>query len=102
MWAHCVVVMRIGDDLFWELTPRETFALMQAFRDHERLKNYRAGLTPSILSDIHRDPKRTKKHMAPLDFFEGKEGARNRFPTFEELKHKLSVFAGTMIAKQKQ
>ena len=73
---------------FWDLTPREFFALLDFHNEQERLLNYRAGIGPSTYFNLKRDPAKQDPIHA-LDFFEERHDSEIRIATAEELEAKI-------------
>ena len=80
----------LSDDEFWSLTPRELEALRSRRMDMERIKNYRAGLQPSVYINSKR--KKGAKAITPLEFF-GQELPQRIAPA-DEIAQKLDIIKG--------
>lgn len=68
-FCFAVLELHLTPEEFWSLTFHEFNSLLRYYRTKLQYDQYCAGLTPSILYNIHK-PKNAKA-LNPLDFFSG-------------------------------
>jgi len=79
MWAFGRYDLRLGEDEFWHLTPRQYAALVERHEEAMEWQDYRAGLVASVIANSV--PRKGGRVYKPSDFMPTK---RKQKQTAEE------------------
>ena len=78
LWAVARYDLRLTEEEFWRLTPRQFFALQDRWLNEVEIRDYHAALVATILANIHR-PK-TKKPFKITDLMPDRRGRKAAEP----------------------
>ncbi|MFN0133429.1 MAG: hypothetical protein ACKVW3_12995 [Phycisphaerales bacterium] len=67
--------------------------LIDAWREREKRKDFRAGQVCALLAEVNRDHKKKPQPFSPADFFGSLEDLRPGPPSDEELEAKFEAMA---------
>ena len=97
MWAQARQQLRLSSDEFWDLTPRELYALYEA----NKFNLHIAGLAPSAIYNVNRR-KKSDPAVSPMAFFETKKAAKPaaKFASAQDILLQMDQFE-LMAAKVK-
>ena len=71
-WTFAIIEVGLPDEFFWQLTPREFWALCERWGDREKrdveFKNRLTARICSIIANVNRDPKSKPQPWTESDF----------------------------------
>jgi len=68
MWSIGRYDLRLSEDEFWALTPREFSLLLRRWQVEGKWREAMAAITPWVLASIHRDTKSKREPWLLSDF----------------------------------
>lgn len=66
-WSTAIFDFGLSEEVFWNLTPAQFWALSERKNENTRLADYRAGLIASILFNVNKS--KTEPVKSAIDFF---------------------------------
>ena len=91
LWTFWNARLELPPDLFWEVTPREYFALVDEYHEAERAENVRAGTVAAMCMNAQRSSK-DQKVWTWDDFFGDPQPEASRKKTRHETLVMLQRF----------
>jgi len=93
-WAYCIAA-GVPDDLYWQLTPPELRALLNALQEREDGRARQLALAAGLVAAEIRNSQRRRggRFWRPEDFVRARGDAGSRAPTAEEiarLEHRMA------------